>query len=221
MRTFLKILLVVFIIGFLFSLILIVDYKIYLNNKDTSYCFNYPDSELSEERVDEHIKYVSEKRRDMTLIQSIFEKRRDININDINERVKSELSNRFIPEDTTVKIYLPNQIIDIKQGSECGVPFSIINKIDEQEFSWRIGLNDNFIMDKCGVSEKEAESWITSNAQGNTKLSRGDNFIGIIRLNIPEESVSDSSKCTIRYRVYVMEEDGTIYDTLPFGVHVI
>ena len=117
-------------------------------------------------------------------------------------------------------LYLPNRVVEIKQGKKGGMAFRIQNVVKEQKFRWEIKVNDPDISRKCGVREQEAERWITNGRVGRVEIASGQRFSAIATFNIPEGSVSDISTCIIRYNLVIREEDGEIYDTSYFEVDI-
>ena len=88
-------------------------------------------------------------------------------------------------------------------------------KIYEKAF-----FDDENLRRKCGVSDKEAEDWITTGGSGSAEVPSGQKYTDIIRFNIPEGSVSDVSTCIIRYKLIIKQEDGSPFTTEPFDVDV-
>jgi len=216
MRGVSKTLLIILVVVIIISLIFVIDYKIYLNNKNTSYCFNYQDSELSEEKVEEHLTYVNGKKNDRTMIQSLLSKK--VIIRDIRS---DEINRLFMPEDKSNEIYLPNRRVEIQEGTECGIPFSIINVFEDQKISWSVELKDEDVMKKCGVSESEVNNWISEDSNGEFFLSKGDKSLYLIKLMIPKNEVSNTDTCILRFKVTMLKEDGSVHGISPFDVEVV
>jgi len=123
-------------------------------------------------------------------------------------------------EDTKAVVYLPNRIAEIKQGEQWGVGFAIQNLIGAQRFSWRVEVDDSQIREKCGVTELQAEKWITTGVDGSVDIASGDKYSDVVRFNIPEGAVSDISTCIVRYHLVIDKEDKSNYKTESFDVDV-
>ena len=115
---------------------------------------------------------------------------------------------------------MPNRIAEIKQGEQWGIGFAIQNLIGTQRFNWRVEVDDSQVREKCGVTEIQAEKWITTGVDGSVDIASGDKYADIIRFNIPEGSVEDISKCIVRYHLIIEKEDRTNYKTESFDVDV-
>ena len=154
----------------------------------------------------------------LILIRTIFSGAK-YNVETMNKKVEAEINKLFV-EDQRAVIYLPNRIAEINQGDEFGLGFGIQNAVANQKFRWEVTVADDNIRKKCGVSEREAEAWITTGGTGSVNVASGQKYTDIIRFNIPEASVSDISTCIIRYKLEIKKEDGTPYTTEPFDIDV-
>jgi len=135
----------------------------------------------------------------------------EYNIKLMNNKVKGEISNLFAEDQRSV-INLPDdRVVNIEEGKDFGLGFGIQNTLDTQKFKWKVEIVDK---SKCDVSESEAESWILTGGSGNIDLEKGEKYADLIRINIPEKSVG--SKCEIRYKIVVENEDGDIYTVESF-----
>jgi len=154
----------------------------------------------------------------LILIRTIFTGAK-YNVETMNKKVEAEINKLFV-EDQRAVLYLPNRLAEIKQGKEFGLGFGIQNNIATQKFRWQVQVADDQIRRKCGASEQEAEDWITTGNSGSVEIASGQKYLDLIRFNIPEGSVNDISKCIIRYKLVIKQEDGTTFTTEPFDVDV-
>ena len=154
----------------------------------------------------------------LILIRTIFSGAK-FNVETMNKKVEAEINKLFV-EDQRAVLYLPNRIAVVKQGSDFGLGFGIQNAIATQKFRWAVTVADDKIRMKCGISEREAEAWITTGGTGSVEVASGQKYTDIIRFNIPEGAVSDISTCLIRYKLVIKKEDGTPYTTEPFDIDV-
>lgn len=150
----------------------------------------------------------------LILIMTIFTGSK-YNVDIMNKKVESEIGKLFAQDQRAV-IYLPdNKIAEVKQGDDFGLGFGIQNTIEEQRFEWKVQVADK---NKCNVSDRDAESWIVTGSSGNVDIPSGRKYIDIIRYNIPKSD--DISKCTIKYKLVVEQEDGTPFTIEPFFVEI-
>lgn len=154
----------------------------------------------------------------LVLIQTIFSGAK-YNVNEMNDKVKDEIAKLFV-EDKKSVIYLADAIAEIKQGESFGVGFAIQNTVASQRFSWRIEVDDSRIREKCGVTELQAENWITTGGEGSIEIASGDKYYRVIRFNIPEGGVSDISTCIVSYNFIVSKEDKSVYTAESFDIDV-
>ena len=154
----------------------------------------------------------------LILVRSIFTGAK-YNVDTMNDKVKGEINKLFVEEKRAV-VYLQNQVAEIKQGKQWGVAFAIQNVIATQKFSWDVVVDDSNIKKKCGVTEAQAENWITTGKDGTVEIASGQKYHDVIRFNIPEGEVSDISTCIVRYRLNIYKEDKVIYHPESFDVDV-
>ncbi|MBS3080009.1 hypothetical protein J4221_00905 [Candidatus Pacearchaeota archaeon] len=154
----------------------------------------------------------------LILIRSIFQGAQGtIDITD--EKVKAEINKLFV-EDQRAVIHLPNRLARIKQGNVGDVAFAIQNNIQTQKFRWQVVVDDENLRKKCGVTERQAEEWMTTGSSGNAEIPSGQKYYDVIRFNILEGAVDDVSQCIVRYKLSIKKEDGSAYETIPFDVDV-
>ena len=154
----------------------------------------------------------------LILVRSIFTGAK-YNIEKMNEKVEGEINKLFV-EDKRAVLYLPNRLAEVKQGSVYGVAFGIQNNVATQTFKWKVEVDDSKIKNKCGVTELQAENWITTGGDGSASIASGQKYYDLIRFNIPEGAVNDISTCIVRYKLAISQEDGTPYQTEAFDVDV-
>ncbi len=155
----------------------------------------------------------------LILIRTIFKGATE-NVADINDAVRGQIKDLFVKEDEKALLYLTERKANIKMGEPFGVGFGIQNVGQTQKFRWQVNVEDDNIRKKCGVTDREAEAWMTTGASGNVNLLSGDQYADAIIFNIPEGSVNDISQCIIRYKLIIKQEDGDPYITLPFNIDV-
>jgi hypothetical protein len=154
----------------------------------------------------------------LVLVRTIFTGAK-YNVETMNKKVEAEINKLFV-EDQRAVIYLPNRIAEVKQGDEFGLGFGIQNSVKTQKFKWQVEVADDNIRKKCGITDRQAEEWITTGGSGSVEVSSGQKYYDTIRFNIQEGSVSDVSTCLIRYKLVIKQEDGTPYTTEPFDVDI-
>jgi len=154
----------------------------------------------------------------LVLVKSIFSGAK-YNVDQMNDKVKDQISKLFA-EDTRAVVYLPNNLLTIKQGENWGLAFAIQNKIASQEFNWTVRTTDLRTEEKCGVSQEEAMAWITTGDAGRAQIASGQQYTDIIRFNIPEGSVSDVASCILRFQIVITDKDAKPYQTVSFDVDV-
>lgn len=143
------------------------------------------------------------------------------NVDTMNQKVKDQISKLFA-EDTKLVINLPNGIAKMTPGEDFGISFGVRNKASTQEFKWTVKINDEDIKAKCGISKEDTiMKWITGGRTGKTDIVSGDQYEDIIRFNVPEGAINDISKCVIRFKLVVEQEDGSAYATAPFDVSFV
>lgn len=154
----------------------------------------------------------------LVLVRTIFTGAK-YNVETMNKKVEAEINKLFVEEQRAV-IYLPNRIAEIKQGDEFGLGFGIQNSVKTQKFRWQVEVNDDNIRKKCGITDRQAEEWVTTGGTGSVDLASGQKYYDVIRFNVAEGSVSDISTCIIRYRLVIKQEDGLPYTTESFDVDI-
>ena len=140
-------------------------------------------------------------------------------LNSMNEKVEAEINNLFY-ENQKVVLYLPMMIAEVNQGNEFGLGFGIKNVLDTQKFSWQFKVADEDLNNKCGVDNVKANSWIIPGREGEVTLKNNEVHANIVRIKVPEGSISDVSTCIIKYELIVKKENGEIYDTQYFQVDI-
>jgi hypothetical protein len=156
----------------------------------------------------------------LILVRTIFSGATN-NVETMNKKVEAEINKLFV-EDQRAVLYLPNRLAEVSQGDSFGLGFAIDNKIATQKFRWEVVVSDDDIRKKCGIAEREAESWITTGATGDTsiELPSGQKYYDVIRFNVPDGAVSDISTCLVRYKLLIKKDDGVSYAILPFDIDI-
>ena len=156
------------------------------------------------------------------ILQNIFrEPYQNYNVETMNRKVEADINKLFVVGQRTI-FYLPNRVAEIKQGEAYGVAYGIRNVLDTQKFSWQFKVADEDLNNKCGVNNVKANSWIITGREGKVTLKNNEIHADIVRIKVPEGSVSDISTCVIRYElVVIQEEDGGIYEVEIFDVDII
>ena len=154
----------------------------------------------------------------LVLIKNIFSGS-TTNILQMNDKVKDEINKLFVEDKRTV-VYLPNQIAKIGQNEDWGVAFGIKNlakgTADIGKFSYEVTVSDPDVRQKCGISERDIESWIKTGRADQMSIAPGQNYYGIVRFMISE----NAPLCTIRFHIDV-KMDGQAYATDFFDVEVM
>tara|TARA_B100001971_G_C18089678_1_gene482816 strand:- start:45 stop:590 length:546 start_codon:yes stop_codon:yes gene_type:complete len=154
------------------------------------------------------------------ILQNIFnEPYQNYNLDNMNDKVETDINKLFV-EDQRAVIYLPNRVAEIKQGEAYGVAYGIRNVLDTQKFSWQFKVVDEDLNNKCGVDNVKANSWIITGREGEVTLKNNEVHANIVRIKVPEGSISDVSTCIIKYELIVKKENGEIYDTQYFQVDI-
>jgi len=154
----------------------------------------------------------------LILIRSIFTGAK-YNVDEMNDKVKDQIAKLFV-EDQKAVVYLPNRLAEIKQGEQWGIGFGIMNTVGTQRFRWFVEVDDANIRQKCGVTELQAENWITTGGEGSIPIASGEKYYDYVRFNIPEGEVSDVSTCIVRYHLIINKEDNSVYTAESFDVDV-
>ncbi|MCR4285045.1 MAG: hypothetical protein NUV97_03310 [archaeon] len=154
----------------------------------------------------------------LVLVKNIFSGASS-NILQMNDKVKDQINMLFVEDQKTV-VYLPNQKAEIKQNEDWGIAFAIKNlqggTIEAGRFSYDTIVSDPDVRKKCGVSEKDVESWIKTGRSDQTTITPGQTYYGIVRFFIPE----GAPLCTVRFHLEV-KRDNQPYDTAFFDIEVI
>jgi len=154
----------------------------------------------------------------LVLVKNIFSGSSE-NILQMNDKVKDQINKLFVEDKRTV-IYLPNQIAKIEQNKEWGVAFGIKNlakgTAEVGQFSYDVTVSDPDVKQKCGIDEKSIEGWIATGRSDQMSIAPGQNYYGIVRFFVPE----NSPLCTIRFHIEV-KMDEQVYATDFFDVEVL
>ena len=129
-----------------------------------------------------------------------------------HDQLKDQVSKMF-GEDKRLVVYPDTGRIDIKGGEIEGFGLGVKNLLEGSnagtDFNYEVVVSDDNIQKKCGVSEREAEDWITTGQSERLEIAPGNFESGMVLLEIPE----GSSLCTFRYRVNVYDSNNQIYDS--------
>ncbi len=135
----------------------------------------------------------------LVLIKNIFSA--STNIIDLTEGQLLEKINKIFGEDKKVVVYPSNRHIELRPGKVDGFGIGIKNTYDQSKtFSYEVVVSDADVQQKCGVSDSEILSWIsTGRTESGIPLAPGEFTAGKVLLTIPE----GSRFCTFRFRVNV------------------
>ena len=154
----------------------------------------------------------------MVLVRNIFSGSTD-NILQMNDKVKGEINKLFVEDKRTV-VYLSNQIAKIEQNEDWGVAFAITNlakgTAEAGRFHYEVTVSDPDVRQKCGLGERDIESWIKTGRADDATVAPGQNYYGIVRFLIPE----NAPLCTVRFHIDVTA-DNVAYATDFFDVEVL
>jgi len=131
-------------------------------------------------------------------------------IGSINDQMKSEMIDLFGTDD---KLVIKEASNEIYAGVSYGVGFAIRNDGSEvNEFSYSVAVSD---LGGCSFSQQEAMEFIVIGESGHAVISSGDDYIGLIRFDVPK----NINSCELRYNIVVKngEED---YDFGHFDVEI-
>jgi len=142
-------------------------------------------------------------------------------VDQINNAVKSRIAVPFTEDAKVVILTAPNHIISALPGEDRGVAFAIKNKLAEQEFTWKVNVEDNKTMQKCNITKEQADSWIFAGSTGKITIGSNQTEYGILRIKVQNKEIIPGENCIIRYEFHVKKADGSPYYTLPFDVQVI
>lgn len=153
----------------------------------------------------------------LVLVRSIFTGAK-YNVDQMNDKVKDQIGKLFTEEKRTV-IYLGNAKATIKQNEDWGVAFAIKNlgqgTAESSKFSYEIVVSDPDLRKKCGISERDVMSWISTGRADDFTLPPGQLYYGITRFTIPETA----PLCTVRFHLEV-KKDNANYAIDLFDVQV-
>lgn len=153
----------------------------------------------------------------MVLIKNIFSGSTD-NVLQMNDQVKDQINKLFVEDKRTV-VYLPNQIAKITQNEDWGVAFGVKNlqkgTAEAGRFHYEVTVSDPDVRTKCGIGERDIESWIVTGRADDMTVAPGQSYFGIVRFLIPE----GAPLCTVRFHIDVTK-DNSAYATDFFDVEV-
>jgi hypothetical protein len=154
----------------------------------------------------------------LVLVKNIFSGV-NYNVDQVNEKVKDEIGKLFT-EDKRVVVYAPsNDKVTIKQGEDFGLAFCIKNQLAEQNFKWKVSLDDARVGQKCGgVTQAQASNWIITGDSGSKVISSGKVECDTVRFKIPDNQVKDIANCIVRFKIEVTKADNSAYQTSSFDV---
>jgi len=154
----------------------------------------------------------------MILIKNIFSGSSE-NVLQMNDKVKGEINKLFVEDKRTI-VYLPNQIAKIKQNEDWGIAFGVKNlqrgTAEAGRFHYEVTVSDPDVRTKCGVGERDIESWIRTGRVDDMVIAPGQSYFGIVRFLIPE----GAPLCTVRLHLDVTK-DNVAYATDFFDVEVV
>ena len=153
----------------------------------------------------------------LVLVKTIF-KGASSSVDTIDKKLEGEI-NKLFSEDKKLVIHLPNSIAEIDSGEPFGVAFGIQNSGQSGNFEWDVELADTRVNEKCGISNQQAENWISTGGKDTIDIPSGDSHTDIVFFNIPEGQVTDISTCLVRFKM-VVTRDGSPYETGSFNVQV-
>lgn len=153
----------------------------------------------------------------MVLVKNIFSGASE-NVLSMNAGVQDKI-NKLFTEDKRTVVYLSNQIAHINQNEEWGVAFGIKNlgrgTAEASRFHYETSVSDPDVRSKCGIGERDIESWIQTGRADDATIAPGQNYFGIVRFMIPE----NAPLCTVRFHIDVTK-DNTPYATEFFDIEV-
>lgn len=154
----------------------------------------------------------------LVLVKNIFVSSNE-NILQMNDKVKDQINKLFVEDKKTI-VYLSNQIAKIEQNEEWGIAFGLKNlqkgTAEAGRFSYEVRVADDDVRQKCGLGEKDIESWIKTGRTGSMSLAPGESYYGIVRFLIPE----NAPLCTVRFNIE-FRLDNQPYATDFFDVEVV
>ena len=154
----------------------------------------------------------------MILVKNIFSGASE-NVLQMNDKVKDQINKLFVEDKRTV-VYLPNQIAKIQQNEDWGVAFGIKNlergTAEAGRFHYEVVVSDPDVRSKCGVGERDVESWIKTGRSDDVTITPGETYFGIVRFMVPESA----PLCTVRFHIDITK-DNVAYATEFFDVEVL
>jgi len=136
-----------------------------------------------------------------------------------NAQLKDQVS-RMFGEDSRLVAYPDTEHINVKGGELGEFGFGVKNLLEGSQagtsFNYEVVVSDDDIQKNCGVSEREAEDWITVGRSERLEIPTGEIETGRVRIEIPD----GAKLCTFRYRVNVYGADNTIYDSVRMDVTI-
>lgn len=154
----------------------------------------------------------------LVLVKNIFTGA--IDVTDMTtDQLKNQVSKMF-GENTRLVVYPDTGHIDVKGGVIDQFGFGVKNLLEGSnagtEFRYEVIISDGDLQKKCGVSEKEAEDWITVGRTGDMSIAPGETESTVVRIEIP----TGSSLCTFRYKIKVYGENNNIYDSEDMDITI-
>jgi len=150
----------------------------------------------------------------LVLIRTIFTGAQ-YNINQINDKVKNEISKLFV-EDQKIVVYLSDNKASIPQGEDFGVAFGVRNQIKNVQEGVKFKYDVEMSESSCKLKESEALSWIKLGKEGSISIAPGQDKVWLIRFQVPEVS----PLCLVRYNIEI-KADGQFYTSESFDVEVV
>ena len=154
------------------------------------------------------------------LIRNIFGGSKDA-IDSVNSQVQSEINKLFAEEGKKLVVYPTSREISLKQGKSGGFGFSVRNTNqggDVVNYIYTVTASQENL-DKCGLSEKQANDLIELGASDDFELGSGDyleNAI-LVKYYIPEAA----PLCLTRYNLEVDEkESGKPYASITIDLEI-
>jgi len=140
----------------------------------------------------------------LVLVKNIFSA--STSIIDLTEDQLLDKIRDLFGDEKKLVAYPSNRHIEIKQGKVDGFGFGIKNlESSSLIFSYEVIVSDTDVQTKCGVSDSQILSWIsTGRAESGIPLSPGEITVGKVLLTIP----TGSALCTFRFRINVRHENG-------------
>jgi len=136
-----------------------------------------------------------------------------------DEQLKNQVSKMF-GESSRLVAYPDTEHINVKGGEIAEFGFGVKNLLEGSnagtKFNYEVIVFDSQIQKNCGVSEREAEDWITVGRTEPMEIAPGEIETGRVRIEVP----SGANLCTFRYLIKVYQEDKKIYDSARMDVTI-